>query len=37
VVNAYFAILSIGSAILSAVLLGLVAAYFIFMCRKTKR
>ena len=29
----YFTILSIGSAILSAVLLGLVAAYFIFMWR----
>jgi len=33
----YFTILSIGSAILSAALLGLVAAYFIYMWRKTKR
>ena len=33
----YFTILAVGSAILSAVLLGLVAAYFIFMWRKTKR
>tara|TARA_R100001594_G_C3847809_1_gene217647 strand:+ start:66 stop:287 length:222 start_codon:yes stop_codon:yes gene_type:complete len=33
----YFTILSIGSAIIAAALLGLVAAYFIYMWRKTKR
>jgi hypothetical protein len=32
----YFTILSIGSAIIAAVLIGLLVAYFIFMWRGTR-